>query len=51
MNQPINIEDYLEPIDPPLPFPKISTFSGENTLDSTVEVGEVTIKGKIKEVE
>lgn len=45
MNQHINIEDYLEPTDPPLPLPAIETFSGENTLDSTETVGEVTIKG------
>ena len=49
MNQSINIEDYLEPTDPLLPLPAIETFKGENTLDSTETVGEVTIKGKIKE--
>ena len=43
MNQPINIEDYLEPTDPPLPFPELETFEGTNTLDSTVEVGETMI--------
>ena len=33
----------------PLPLPELETFKDTNTLDSTVEVGEVTIKGKIKE--
>lgn len=50
MNQH-NIEDYLEPTDPPLPLPAIETFNGENTLDSTETLGEVTIKGRIKEAE
>lgn len=36
------------PQDPPLPFPKIETFKGENTLSSTETLGEVTIKGIIK---
>ena len=31
-------------------LPAIETFEGENTLGSSVEVGKVTIKGKIKEV-
>lgn len=39
------------PQDPPLPFPAIETFNGENTLDSTETLGEVTIKGRIKEAE
>lgn len=39
------------PQDPPLPLPELETFEGTNTLDSTVEVGEVTIKGMIKEAE
>lgn len=43
MNQHINIEDYLEPTDPPLPLPAIETFKGTNTIDSTVEVGETMI--------
>ena len=30
-------------------LPAIETFNGENTLDSTETLGEVTIKGKIKE--
>ena len=49
MNQSINIEDYLEPTAPPLPLPTIETFKGANTLDSTETLGQVTIKGKIKE--
>lgn len=43
MNQHINIEDYLEPTDPPLPLPAIETFKGTNTLDSTETLGETTI--------
>ena len=43
MNQHINIEDYLEPTDPPLPLPAIETFKGTNTLDSTIEIGETMI--------
>lgn len=37
------------PQDPPLPLPELETYKGTNTLDSTETVGEVTIKGKIKE--
>ena len=37
------------PTDPPLSFPALSTYKGENTLSSEETVGEVTIKGKIKE--
>ena len=37
------------PQDPPLPLPAIETFKGENTLSSTETLGEVTIKGRIKE--
>lgn len=40
---------YLQPTDPPAPFPPISTYKGENTLSSTETVGEVSVKGKIKE--
>lgn len=42
MNQH-NIEDYLEPTDPPLPLPAIETFKGTNTLDSRETLGETTI--------
>jgi len=38
------------PQDPPLPLPAIETFKGTNTLDSAEALGQVTIKGKIKEV-
>lgn len=39
------------PQDPPLPFPELETYKGTNTLDSTEALGEVTIKGRIKETE
>ena len=39
---------YLQPKDPPIPFPEFKTFKGTNTLDSTETLGEVTIKGQIK---
>ena len=38
------------PQDPPKTFPEIDTYIGINTLDSVETLGEVTIKGKIKEV-
>lgn len=38
----------LAPTDPPVPLPAINTYKGENTLDSTEDVGEVEITGKIK---
>lgn len=41
---------YLNPTDPPVPFPEINTYQGENTLSSTETVGEVTIKGRINEL-
>ena len=40
---------YYNPTDPPAPLPTINTYKGENTLSSEESVGEVTIKGKIKE--
>jgi hypothetical protein len=40
---------YLQPTEPPAPFPPISTYKGENTLSSTETVGEVSVTGKIKE--
>jgi len=40
---------YLQPTDPPLTLHAIETFKGTNTLDSTETLGEVTIKGRIKE--
>ena len=44
-----NIEEYLVPTDPPVPLPVINAYKGENTLSSTETVGEVSVKGKIKE--
>mgnify|MGYP007119858963 CR=1 FL=1 len=38
---------YLQPTDPPTPFPAIPTYKGENTLSSTETVGEVSVKGRI----
>ena len=43
----IRITEFT-PTDPPLPLPEISTYKGENILDSTETLGEVTIKGQIK---
>lgn len=34
---------YLQPTNPPLPLPAIETFGGDNILDSTETLGEVTI--------
>ena len=42
---------YLQPTDPPVPLPPIPTYKGENTLSSTETLGEVTVKGRIKEIE
>lgn len=47
----VNMEDYLVPTDPPVPLPAINTYKGENTLSSTETLGEVTVKGRIKEVD
>ena len=41
---------YLQPTDPPVPLPSISTYQGENTLYSTETLGEATIKGRINEL-
>lgn len=41
---------YLQPTDPPAPFPAITAYKGENTLSSTETVGEVSVTGKIKEI-
>lgn len=41
---------YLQPTDPPLPFPPITAYQGKNTLSSTETVGSVSLTGKIKEV-
>jgi hypothetical protein len=44
------VDGTLTPTDPPVPFPEITTFEGENTLTSTETVGEVSVTGKIKEI-
>lgn len=44
------VDGTLTPTDPPVPFPAISTYQGENTLSSTETVGEVSVTGKIKEI-
>ena len=41
---------YLQPTDPPVPLPPIPTYKGEDTLSSTETLGEVTVKGRIREV-
>lgn len=46
----VNMEDYLQPTDPPVPLPSIPTYKGENTLSCGCGVGEVTVKGKLKEI-
>lgn len=45
------VESILTPVDPPVPLPPIPTYKDENTLSSTETLGEVTIKGKVKEIE
>ena len=42
---------YLQSTDLPVPLPPIPTYKGENTLSSTETLGEVTVKGRIKEIE
>lgn len=37
------------PTDPPVPLPELSTYSGENTLSCSEELGGVSITGYIKE--
>ena len=41
----------LQPTDPPAPLPAIQTYQGENTLSSTETLGEVSVKGRISEVQ
>lgn len=43
-------EGTLVPTDPPISLSAISTYQGENTLSSTEMLGEVTIKGRIREL-
>lgn len=45
------VSGVLTPTDPPVSLPAILTYQGENTLSSTETLGEVTIKGRIKEVD
>lgn len=47
----VNMEDYLVPTDPPASLPAIPTYKGENTLSSTETLGEVSVKGRISEVQ
>lgn len=44
------IDGTLTPTDPPIALPSISTSQGENTLSSTETLGEITIKGRIREL-
>lgn len=44
-------EGALVPTDPPAPLPAINAYKGENTLSSTETLGEVTVKGRIKEAD
>jgi hypothetical protein len=41
---------FLKPTDPPVPLPAINAYKGENTLSSTETLGEVTVKGRIREL-
>ena len=34
---------YLQPTNPPIPFPTINTYQGENTLSSTETLGKISI--------
>lgn len=43
-------EGTLVPTDPPVPLTPVPTYKGENTLTSTETLGEVTVKGKLKEI-
>lgn len=40
----------LIPTDPPIGFPEILAYQGENTLSSTETLGEAIIKGRIREL-
>ena len=44
------IDGVLTPTDPPAPLPAIQVYAGENRLTSTVETGEVDVKGRIRPV-
>ena len=51
-NQPIIPQNTWNniPTDPPVAFPAITAYQGENTLSSTETLGGVSVSGKIKEV-
>lgn len=42
----VNMEDYLVPTDPPVPFPTLTTYIGENNLsvDTTVQPEKVVLE-------
>ena len=42
----VNMEDYLVPTDPPVPFPIVHTYIGENNLsvDTTVQPEKVAVE-------
>jgi hypothetical protein len=48
---PASYIPYLQPTDPPVPLPAISTYRGENTLSSTETLGECSVTGRIKPIE
>lgn len=50
-NEPVEVKfySYLNEDAPPTPFLPITAYKGENTLSNTETVGDVTIKGNIKE--
>ena len=41
----VNMEDYLQPTDPPAPFPTLTTYIGENNLsvDTTIQPKKVAL--------
>ena len=45
------VSGTLTPTDPPIPLPAINAYKGENTLSSTETLGEVSVKGRISEVQ
>jgi len=42
---PDPIPPYYQPVDPPLPFPTLTTYIGKNTLSSTETLGDVEFTG------
>lgn len=45
-----DVAGTLTPTDPPVAFPAITTYLGENTLSSTETVGNVMVKGRISAI-